>query len=300
MAHLIKNIISAMRMLEGAYSQNTIKSYYADVVHFVDWCDANEIDAFPITDANLIKFIDEHRISHKYSTIRRKFSALKKINAILGYDDVEHSQIFHLSLRKMKRSQNQKRRQAKGINQDLLIRMINSQTNNITGIRNKAILSLGYDFLARRSELVALKTSDIDFLRSGGIRSIIRRSKNDQFGEGRLVYGSKRSEKLLKTWMKQLPDNSEYLFRPVYNENIINRALCERSINEIIKKSVVKTRGHRPREREVSGHSLRVGAAQDLMMMGHDLPAIMRAGGWNNIRVVSRYLQMSEHNIWDQ
>lgn len=70
--------------------------------------------------------------------------------------------------------------------------------------------------------------------------------------------------------------------------------------NEIIKKSVVKTRGHRPREREVSGHSLRVGAAQDLMMMGHDLPAIMRAGGWNNIRVVSRYLQMSEHNIWDQ
>jgi len=286
--------------MEGAYSQNTIKSYYADVVHFVDWCDANDIVAFPISDANLIKFIDDHRMSHKYSTIRRKFSALKKINSILGYDYVEHSQIFHLSLRKMKRSQNQKRRQAKGINQDLLIRMINSQTDNIRGIRNKAILSLGYDFLARRSELVALKTADIDFLRSGGIRSIIRRSKNDQFGEGRLVYGSKRSAKLLKTWMKQLPNNSEYLFRPVYNENILNRALCERSINEIIKKSVVKTRGHRPREREVSGHSLRVGAAQDLMMMGHDLPAIMRAGGWNNIRIVSRYLQMSEHNIWDQ
>ena len=200
----------------------------------------------------------------------------------------------------MKRSQNQKRRQAKGINQDLLIRMINSQTDNITGIRNKAIRSLGYDFLARRSELVALKTSNIDFLKSGRIRSIIRRSKNDQFGEGRLAYGSKRSSQLLKTWRKHLPENSDYLCRPVYKEKILNRALCERSINEIIKKSVVKTRGHRPREREVSGHSLRVGAAQDLIMMGHDLPAIMRAGGWNNIRVVSRYLQMSEHNIWDQ
>ena len=200
----------------------------------------------------------------------------------------------------MKRSQNQKRRQAKGINQDLLIRMINSQTDNITGIRNKAIRSLGYDFLARRSELVALKTSNIDFLKSGRIRSIIRRSKNDQFGEGRLAYGSKRSSQLLKTWRKHLPENSDYLCRPVYKEKILNRALCERSINEIIKKSVVKTRGHRPREREVSGHSLRVGAAQDLIMMGHDLPAIMRAGGWNNIRIVSRYLQMFEHNIWDQ
>ena len=73
------------------------------------------------------------------------------------------------------------------------------QKENITGIRNKAIPSLGCDFLARRSELVTLKTSDIDFLRSGVIRSIIRRIKNDQFSEGRLVYGSKRSSQLLKT-----------------------------------------------------------------------------------------------------
>ena len=79
--------------------------------------------------------------------------------------------------------------------------------------------------------------------------------------------------------MKHLSANSDYLCRPVYKEKILNRALCERSINEIIKKSVVRTRGHRSREREVSGHSLRVGAAQVLMMMGHDLPAIMRAGG---------------------
>ena len=77
---IIHNVFALM---EGAYSQNTIKSYYADVVHFVDWCDANDIVAFPISDANLIKFIDDHRMSHKYSTIRRKFSALKKINSIL-------------------------------------------------------------------------------------------------------------------------------------------------------------------------------------------------------------------------
>ena len=181
--NFIEQICGIFALLECGYSQNTSRPYYADVVHIVDWCEANHIDAFPLKDTNLIKFIEAHQVSHKYSTIRRKFSALKKINSILGYDDIEHSQIFHLLLRKMKRSQNQKRRQAKGINHDPLIRMINSQKNNITGIRNKAILSIGYDFLARRSELVALKTSNIDFLKSGGIRSIIRRSKNDQFGE---------------------------------------------------------------------------------------------------------------------
>ena len=37
---------------------------------------------------------------------------------------------------------------------------------------------------------------------------------------------------------------------------------------------------------EVSGHSLRVGAAQDLMIKGYDLATIMRAGGWSNAQTV--------------
>ena len=76
---LINSLKHTFDILDGAYSQNTVKSYYADVVHFVDWCDANDIVAFPISDANLIKFIDDHRMSQKYSTVRRKFSALRKL-----------------------------------------------------------------------------------------------------------------------------------------------------------------------------------------------------------------------------
>ena len=70
-------------------------------------------------------------------------------------------------------------------------------------------------------------------------------------------------------------------------------------MNEIIKKSVVKVKRYkRPSDLEVSGHSLRVGAAQDLLIMGYDLAAIMRAGGWSNPSTVSKYLKYSEHNIW--
>ena len=64
-------------------------------------------------------------------------------------------------------------------------------------------------------------------------------------------------------------------------------------------KSVVKVkRCERPSDFEVSGHSLRVGAAQDLLIKGYDLAAIMRAGGWSNAETVSRYLRFSQHNIW--
>ena len=47
-----------------------------------------------------------------------------------------------------------------------------------------------------------------------------------------------------------------------------------------------------------SGHSMRVGAAQDLLCAGHDTAAIMRAGGWKSINVLGRYLELAEHNVW--
>ena len=77
-----------------------------------------------------------------------------------------------------------------------------------------------------------------------------------------------------------------------------DRPICDRNVNEIIKKSVVKVkRCERPSDLKVSGHSLRVGAAQDLLIKGYDLAAIMRAGGWPNAETVSRYLRFSQHNI---
>jgi hypothetical protein len=50
---------------------------------------------------------------------------------------------------------------------------------------------------------------------------------------------------------------------------------------------------------EISGHSLRVGAAQELMMRGLDISAIMRAGGWKTTDIVARYVQKAEHNVWE-
>ena len=67
---------------------------------------------------------------------------------------------------------------------------------------------------------------------------------------------------------------------------------------KIIKQSIVRLRGERPREAEVSGHSLRVGAAQDLLIKGFSTSAIMRAGGWRSLSVLHTYLNLAEHNVW--
>ena len=72
----------------------------------------------------------------------------------------------------------------------------------------------------------------------------------------------------------------------------MDHPIHDRNVNEIIKKSVVKVKRYkRPSELEVSGHSLRVGAAQDLLIKGYDLAVIMLAGRWLNAETISRYLR---------
>ena len=116
---------------------------------------------------------------------------------------------------------------------------------------------------------------------------------------GRLVFGSERSARLLRAWFRKKPKEIEAVFCAINHGQCVNRPICDRNVNEIIKNSVVKVkRCKRPSDLEVSGHSLSVGAAQDLLIKGYDLAAIMRAGGWSNAATVSKYLRFSQHNIW--
>jgi integrase len=43
--------------------------------------------------------------------------------------------------------------------------------------------------------------------------------------------------------------------------------------------------------KRLSGHSLRVGAAQDMAAAGIELVAIMHAGGWRSPEMVMRYIE---------
>ena len=102
---------------------------------------------------------------------------------------------------------------------------------------------------------------DSEFTNAGGLRGVIRRSKTDQFGEGRLVYSFKRSHGLLRKWLRRKPASSRMVFCAISHGTCLDRAICDRSVNEIIKKAVARVKiPGRPDDRAVSGHSLSVGA----------------------------------------
>ena len=73
--------------LDGAYAPNTLRSYYVDATAFVDWCEEQNVKAFPITSATLSDYIEFMKVGLRYSTIRRRISSLRRVNTLLGYQD---------------------------------------------------------------------------------------------------------------------------------------------------------------------------------------------------------------------
>ena len=71
---------------------------------------------------------------------------LRRINKLLGHQDHTRTEEVYLTMRRLKRSKCLE--QAVGINHGVLVKMIDAQPDTLAGIRNKAMLSLGYDFLA--------------------------------------------------------------------------------------------------------------------------------------------------------
>ncbi len=203
-----------------------------------------------------------------------------------------------MTLRRIRRSKQSRPRQAKGLTQDYLQKFLEAQPDTLRGLRNRAMLALGYDLLTRRSELVALNAEDLTFREDGTLKALIRRSKADPFGHGRLAFASRKTTRVVKMWLDGRGPEIEPLFCPVYHGVPIDRCLSVTTVKRIIKTSARNAGLPKMDVNAFSGHSMRVGAAQDLLTMGLDTAAIMRAGGWKSVNVLARYLEHAEHNVW--
>ncbi|WP_413717298.1 tyrosine-type recombinase/integrase [Silicimonas sp. MF1-12-2] len=289
---------SHIARLEGAYAPSTIRSYYADVQAFVDWCQDNGCSAFPASVETLCRFLESQGEEKAPSTVRRRLYAIRKIHRLLRLPDPTYDEEINLAFRRVWRSHAVRPKQAKGLTRDYLEDFIAGEPDTPWGLRNRAMLSLGYELLARRSELVALKTDDFETRDDGTLRVLIRRSKSDPFGEGRLAFTSQRTARLVEEWLDWRGPHIPWLFCPIYQGKAINRDLETTTVKRLIK-TAARRAGLPANEIDAfSGHSMRVGAAQDLLCAGYDTAAIMRAGGWKSVNILARYLEKAEHNVW--
>jgi site-specific recombinase XerD len=286
------------KRLEGAYAPSTMRSYYTDVEIFMQWCEDQNLAPFPASVATVCRFLEEQAPDRAPSTVRRRLYSIRKVHRLLRLEDPTYDEDINLTFRRIRRAKRTRPKQAKGMTRPYLDKFLAVQPDNSWGLRNRAMLLLGYELLTRRSELVALTTNDLEILDDGTMRVIIRRSKADPFGQGRIAFTSQKTANAVQDWLAWRGPDINYLFCPIYRGTAVNRDLSTTTVKRLVK-SAAKAAGLETEDIDAfSGHSLRVGAAQDLLCAGYDAAAIMRAGGWKSINILGRYLEMAEHNVW--
>jgi len=281
--------------LEGAYAPSTIRAYHADIESFVCWCEFEGLEAFPVSEEVLCRYIEDQGKSNASSTVNRRLYSLRRVLKLMSLEDVTQSEEVRLTHRRVLRAKLARPKQAKGMTKDYLDQFLALQPDTLIGLRNRAMLSLGYEGLTRRSELVVIRDEDIEHLADRSLRVLIRRSKADPFGQGRLIYTSVRTGELITEWLERRGEGFPFLFCPVYKDKPVKRSITVSALKRLLYAGNDKIGA---KGETFSGHSMRVGAAQDLLARGFDVAAIMRAGGWKSIDTLVRYLENSQQRIW--
>ncbi len=274
--------IETLKNLKNSKAENTLRAYQSDFKDFSAFCSRNGFSPIPTQPKIIALYITHLSKSSKFSTLKRRIASISVIHKLKGhYLDTRHPIIME-NLHGIKRTLGSRQKAKKPIlinDLKLIIKAIDKEK-----IRDKALILVGFAGGFRRSELVNINNEDIEFVPEG-VKILIKRSKTDQSGEGRL---------------KAIPyfDNQE--FCPVitlkdYIKNNFTKdykgkvfKISDKSVALIIKRYANKAGLD---SSKYAGHSLRSGFATTAAEFGAEERNIMAMTGHKTTQMVRRYIQ---------
>ncbi len=277
--------------IDGAYAPNTIRAYKADMGEFIRYCNENSVCALPAAPFDISKFLHGAMAQGiKSATIRRKVASISAVHRLSNFDDPTKHPEVKLCIRKIHRQLGNRFDQAFPITRALLDQLLSVCGTDIRGLRDRALLLLAYDSMRRRAELVSLRIEDMQMGKQGRCSILLRKSKTDQVGSGHWIHLTEETTAAINRWLHSSAINDGYLLRGINAGNKVCPELGAGQVSRIFKSLAQKANLESEVVNAISGHSMRVGAAQDLLLQGASLPQIMVKGGWVKTDTVMRYV----------
>ena len=274
---------------DGALSANTRRALKADLRIYRAWCAEQGREAVPAAPDTVAAFVDAMAATRAPATVRRYVASIAAAHRAHGCPDATKSPAAKLALQRMHRRKGRRQEQATGLTGALRERLLAVPGDRPIDIRNRALLAVSYDTLLRRSELAALRVCDLTGDRTTGAGTVlVRNSKTDAEGEGAVLYIAPDTMALVAEWLELAGIADGRLFRSL-SRGQLGEALDPSQIPRIYK-AMARKAGLDPEVAgRLSGHSPRVGAAQDMVACDIQLPAIQQAGRWKSPDMVQRY-----------
>lgn len=268
----------------GALSENTLRALRADSAVFSRWCADQGLSPLPATPEAVAGFLDAHS-DRAPATLRRYIASIAHLHRAGGVDDPTKADVVKLAMRRISREKGTRQKQAEAVTRSHVDRMIAATGTDTIALRNRALLSVAYDTLCRRSELVALTVDDLTEAEDGTGTVTLRRSKTDQEGAGMVRYLAPDTMQHVKAWIESAGITDGPLFRSVRKGGNVGDKMDGKDVARVLKR-MAKAAGL---SLDPSGHSVRVGCSQDMIAAGFSLPEVMQAAGWKSPAMPARY-----------
>jgi integrase len=283
-------LIEWARLATKAYPPNTLRAWKADWAVYRRFCEGGGLLPLPASPEAVAAFVLACQGENKKpATIRRYLATVARAHLAAGLTSPCASEPVRLALKALGRITSARQRQARALGWAEIKRFIDTAGEGIRAARERALLCVAYDTMARRSELVALNVEDMEFLADGTGRALIRRSKTDQAGEAASAYLSAETVRWLKLWLESAQFTEGALFRRLIGRERVGLRLHADQIADIYKRVAAWIGLAAEDISGVSGHSIRVGATQDLLALNIDLASVMQAGRWKTTQMPMRY-----------
>lgn len=165
---------------------------------------------------------------------------------------------------------------------DAIIDYLHTQPRMLRNVRDRALIGIMSDALLRVGEAQALEVSHIN---TTDHTLVVARSKTDQEGRGFTLYMGPRTTEDIEQWVTSADLVVGPLFRSLTRRGRIMEGMSSQSIRRVICRRA-KEAGI---TRWVSGHSLRIGAAQSLAAKGATLVEMQVVGRWKSPNMPAHY-----------
>ena len=180
------------------------------------------------------------------------------------------------------------RGQVTGISrEDVRVMLRATDTDTTAGARDAALLLVMSDGLLRISEAVAIDCEHITTEKDGSGRLLIPRSKTDQEGQGAVVFLHPRTVKAIE----RLTARAGYWKGPLFRRMRKGDRMDHERLGTNGARRAVKSYATAAGIEGASGHSLRIGTAQELAQRGANLAELMTAGRWESADQAAHYVK---------
>jgi site-specific recombinase XerD len=275
-------------------AESTLRGYRTDWRDFCGWCERGHQRPLPASPETVAAYIAECAGRLKVGSIQRRLNAIAEAHKAVGQNSPTSAGIVRNTLKGIKRTLGTAAVQkAPALTADIRA-MVEATDASLIGLRDRALILLGFAGAFRRSELVGLDVADCDYGKDG-LTVTLRRSKTDQEGQGRKIgipYGSNPDTcpvRVLQEWIAQAPITEGSLFRSLNRHGKVQpHKLSPADVARIVKK-LTKRAGLD--SAKYAGHSLRAGHATSAAASGASERSIMQQTGHRSVQMVRRYIR---------